>query len=106
MSTALYMVCIIMFLFQVMKNIHTLTHEITTNIGIPWLSTMSFPCLFRLVIRPGYDLTELNTAGYDCVEKYFLGQSMFNKSQVGWAGHTENGTMKGTVQGTFFCVMS
>ena len=88
-----------MFIIQVTGNIYNMLNETTTNIKVNDMSTLPFPCVFRLVIRPGYNRTKLNNAGYEGVEKYFLGQSKYNMSMVGWAGHSEDGGILGTVQG-------
>ena len=37
--------------------------------------------------------------GYEDVKNYYYGRSFYNKSIMGWAGHTENGSTLGSVEG-------
>ena len=45
------------------------------------------------------DVMRHNTSGYDRNFQFFLGQSMFNKSLIGWSGHTQDGSFLGSVRG-------
>ena len=40
-----------------------------------------------------------NILGYKNKLKFFLGQSMFNESLIGWSGHTKEGLILGSIQG-------
>ena len=45
------------------------------------------------------DTMRHNTSGYERNFRFFLGQSMFNKSLIGWSGHNEDGSVLGSVRG-------
>ena len=66
------------------------------------LKDMEFPVLFRICVNEA-NLTEANEkfhdVGYTDLWKFFHGESMYNDSFYGWAGHTENGTTMGSVEG-------
>ena len=69
-----------------------------TNIFEGYLRDIDFPAIFKICILPGFDLAELHSVGYDSPRKYFNGDSHFNSSIIGWAGHRENGSTYGTVE--------
>ena len=46
------------------------------------------------------DILRHNISGYERSFRYYLGQSMFNDTAFGWSGHTENGSILGTAEGT------
>ena len=59
-----------------------------------------FPVVFKLCIKPGgFDLDKLNQFGYQTATHYFSGESMYNTSLIGWAGHNEDGTINSTAAG-------
>ena len=45
------------------------------------------------------DIMRHNISGYERNFMFFLGQSMFNESLIGWSGHTENGSFLGSAEG-------
>ena len=45
------------------------------------------------------DTMRHNTSGYERNFRFFLGQSMFNKSLIGWSGHNQDGSFLGSVRG-------
>ena len=98
-STLLHLFCTIMFLFQVIGNILKIGHTTSTKIKDVSLSSIHFPCIFRLVIRPGLDVSKLHDLGYDSLEDYFLGKSRFNSNVIGWGGHNEVGVNLATPKG-------
>ena len=57
-----------------------------------------FPLLARICIHPGFDMPALRRAGYNNADGYFSGNSRFNRSVVGWAGHTQDGKVVGKVE--------
>jgi len=72
-------------------------HVINTN-----LKDIEFPLSFRICLNyihdderdmdiELYNLDRYKKFGYDSGNTFYKGQSMFNKSLVGWNGHTENG---------------
>ena len=47
------------------------------------------------------DAMRHNTSGYERNFRFFLGQSMFNKSLIGWSGHTKDSSVLGSVRGKY-----
>ena len=48
-------------------------------------------------MKPGFNTTALKEEGYAGISEYFLGQSRFNNSLYGWAGHTITSEVRDTV---------
>ena len=65
------------------------------------LSDIAFPAILKIAVKPGFDLEALKDAGYESVDDYFLGRSMFHKDTFGWAGHTAEGATVGDVKEIF-----
>ena len=63
------------------------------------LDKMDFPVVFKICFKPGFDVEKLEEVGYGSVYSYFSGQSKYNKSVFGWAGHLESGGVFGSVEG-------
>ena len=63
------------------------------------LDSIEFPALFKICIKPAFNIAELRKAGYKSIWAYFLGQSRYNKSLYGWGGHYKNGSSIATVAG-------
>ena len=63
------------------------------------LVDVEFPVLFKLCVKPAFNQTELEAAGYENSWGYFKGESMFNSSIIGWAGHTRDGQIVSDVSG-------
>ena len=64
------------------------------------LKDMEFPlavtlCLFDISSK----FSKYTKQGYKNPADFFLGKSLFNKSLVGWSGHTKDGQTLGTPQG-------
>ena len=61
------------------------------------LEDIKFPLVFKICSQPGFNVSAIREAGYghrtikNDVANYFFGQSKFNFSIVGWAGH-QNGS--------------
>ena len=53
------------------------------------LKDIEFPLTIKICVIPAFNETALNERGYYDTWFYFLGQSAFNDSLYGWAGHTE-----------------
>ena len=66
------------------------------------LKDLEFPIVFRVCATEA-NLTGANEkfheVGYTDLWKFFHGESMYNDSFYGWAGHTENGSTIGSVEG-------
>ena len=62
------------------------------------LSKMEFPVVFKLCFRNVSSENErrFRSVGYEDLRGYFEGQSAFNNSLIGWAGHTKDGDVVGT----------
>jgi hypothetical protein len=73
---------------------HTVTSTVNRN-----LSDIDFPVLFKICIKPGFNDTALREVGYNNSFDYFLGISKYNRSLLGWAGHTPQGTAFSNVTG-------
>ena len=58
-----------------------------------------FPVVFKICITPGFDAKNLKFVGYSSVYNYFAGESRHNSSLIGWAGHTQEGTVLTDVAG-------
>ena len=52
------------------------------------LYDIQFPLIFKLCVTPALNVSELKSAGYRNIWRYFLGQSDYNTSLYGWGGHT------------------
>ena len=60
---------------------------------------IDFPLIFKVCITPGFNTTELRTLGYRNSLAYLQGRSVFNRSTIGWAGHTADGQVASNVSG-------
>ena len=63
------------------------------------LDDIQFPVLFKICIKPSFNVDELQATGYQNIWKYFIGQSLYNDSLFGWAGHAEDGQTIGSAEG-------
>ena len=64
------------------------------------LNSIEFPVLFKICVKPAFDIKKLEEVGYENIWKYFLGRSKYNSSLFGWGGHTVDGNTIGSVTGT------
>ena len=58
-----------------------------------------FPVLIKVCVQPGFDTVALQQAGYNGSVPYFHGQSKYNSSVFGWAGHGQDGVQNQTAEG-------
>ena len=67
------------------------------------LNEVEFPMTFRIC---AYELRDAQSRyqsfGYESHWDYFQGKSMFNDTLFGWAGHDQNGSVLGKVEGEIF----
>ena len=67
------------------------------------LNEIEFPMTFRICAFELNDtVSRYQSFGYAHYGDYFRGRSMFNDTLYGWAGHDENGSVLGTVEGEIF----
>ena len=63
------------------------------------LDNIDFPVVFKICIKPAFNISELYRVGYASIWEYFIGQSRHNGSVFGWGGHYENGSIIGSAAG-------
>ena len=64
------------------------------------LKEIDFPMNVRICAHELNDSkTRYRKFGYKNGYSFFMGSSMFNKSLYGWAGHSENGSVLGNIEG-------
>ena len=95
-------VCLAGFLYQTVTEVHTqyLSGKTTVTMEKTTMARLGrFPVLFRLLVKPGMNSTELDKAGYSSKEDYYMGRSKYSGDKFGWGGHTLEGVGKGEVEG-------
>ena len=71
--------------------------QIITSLENVNFEDIEFPLVFKICSQPGFNVSAIRDVGYghttskNDVANYFFGQSKFNTSTVGWAGH-QNGS--------------
>ena len=97
----MHAVCLIAFIVQmcILANNQISPQETVSHLEEKNLGEIDFPVLFKICIKPSFDMKELYEVGYSSIWSYFMGQSRHNKSVFGWGGHTEDGKIIGSVQG-------
>ena len=89
--------CFIGFCLQFGNVVDTYVHPTQTTITVTErnLKDFQFPLLFKICFNPSFNKTAEAEAGYS---DYFNGKSKHNSSLFGWAGHSEDGQVLGTVE--------
>ena len=82
--------------FEYIKPSMTITQDKVVH-----LEHIEFPLLIKICIIPGFNETAIRDAGYDESWYYFYGQSKFNGSIFGWAGHNNRSETLGEVEEIF-----
>ena len=122
----LYLSCFGLFVLQMGLLIHSRLHPEKTisSTELKKLGEIPFPAIFRICLKPAYNETFLQQAGYETAwslftgkkkiarkiktEKrkktqikwyFFTGCNKFSNSTLGWAGHTEEGKVFSNVSG-------
>ena len=72
-----------------------------TTITKKKLKDIAFPTIIKLCPDPGFNITAMREEGYRNIWGYFVGQSIYNSSLYGWAGHTETMEQRGTVRDVY-----
>ena len=63
------------------------------------LKDIDFPLDIKICAEPAFNESAIFEAGYERkIYKYFIGRSRFNKTVVGWAGHTKDYGTVGSVE--------
>ena len=63
------------------------------------LQDIDFPVEIKICAQPGFNENALKEMGYEeGIWSYFFGRSRFNSSIFGWAGHTADFGVKGSVE--------
>ena len=57
-----------------------------------------FPILFKICPDPAFNTAASREGGYDSIFEYFTGESRFDETIFGWAGHTNASTDNDTVE--------
>ena len=91
-------ICYVAFLLQLFKIIHESIYPTQKTTDIEETKIDDFPIIFKICGKPGFNLSALQEKGYLDVFDYFLGESMFNSSVYGWAGHSPTHDVKWTVE--------
>ena len=63
------------------------------------LRDLVFPVLFRICVRPCFNMSALQEAGYSDPVEFFRGRSRYLEASYGWAGHGRQGGVLATVAG-------
>ena len=87
-------------LFNLLNPAHTEIHTEIKN-----LDDLPFPAVFKICIKPAFNLEYLRRAGYDNTFDYFLGRSKYNSSLYGWAGHTKRADVFTNISGKYCMFM-
>ena len=92
--------CLIGFCFQFGNVLDTYVHPTQTTIIVTErnLQDSEFPLLFKICFNPSFNASAVEEAGYKNNNGFFSGKSKFNSSFLGWAGHTAEGGVQGTVE--------
>ena len=73
----------------------------TADITEKKLDDIEFPIIFKICVKPGFNISALKEEGYSGISVYFLGRSRFNSSLYGWAGHSNTSGARGTVEDVY-----
>ena len=96
-KTCCYLACILQVAFLIVEQISpTQTETSTKEVK---MEEIEFPVIFKICFKNSFDLDKVKEAGYKSVWDYFKGESKFNDSLYGWAGHTRNGSVGPGVKG-------
>ena len=93
--------CVVAFMVQTTTLIASMINPKETLIKTQMMDfdEIDFPLTFKICVKPGFNITELRALGYANIAAYFEGRSRFNRSIIGWAGHTADGQVASNVSG-------
>ena len=99
------LVCSIALSIQLGGVLHGYFYPTQTTINVYQrnLKGHEFPLIFKICISPGFNISAIKEAGYPVTSDsdpffYFSGQSLYNSSDYGWAGHTNGSGVMATVE--------
>ena len=93
--------CYLVHMYFIFHN-QVFPSETFTRLEEKQLDDIEFPVIFKLCVTPALNMTELKSAGYKNIWRYFVGQSAYNTSLYGWGGHSSQGTPMQSVRGNHF----
>ena len=73
--------------------------QTVTHIEQVKFDEIDFPILFKVCFKPAFHSENLEDTGYKHIWGFFKGESKYNRSILGWAGHTEDGGVVSSPQG-------
>ena len=93
--------CFLAFIFQLCSVAYDqiCPSQTVTHMEEKRLDEIEFPVLFKICVKPAFNIEEIQNVVYKNIWGYFNGQSRHNASQYGWAGHTIDGQTIGSVLG-------
>ena len=92
-----YLACGIQVVLLIVEQISPTQTE--TKVKEVKIEEIEFPVIFKICFKNSFDLDKLKDAGYWSVWSYFKGESKFNDSIYGWAGHEKYGSAGPGVRG-------
>ena len=94
-----HVVCVVACFLQMGSVMEGYIHPTLTNTVVEEknLKDINFPLIFKICVQPGFNDTAVIEAGYNSTLDYFFGQSAYNSSLYGWAGHTDTSEQLGGV---------
>ena len=92
------LICLIAFIVQFGNILHGYISPEQTNIRVSEQNMSTFPLVFKICFSPGFNESAVEEAGYNRSWDYFYGFSKYNRSIVGWGGHTNTSGVRGEVK--------
>ena len=88
-----HLLCISFFSYQTFRLVPNIISPTKTHTSVKQelLKDIDFPLDIKMCAEPAFNRSAIVEAGYkNRAHRYFKGQSMFNRSVYGWAGHTND----------------
>ena len=92
------LICLIAFIVQFGNILHGYISPEQTNIRVSEQNMATFPLVLKICFSPGVNESAIEEAGYAGIWDYFHGLSKYNRSIVGWGGHTNTSGVRGEVK--------
>ena len=99
LNVSFFLLAIILTIWNINERFYT--NKTTTLTSSEKLEQIQFPLKISFLINPGFDASKLTEVGYSSPRGYILGQSIWDKAHIGWAGFTEDGSTVNNVSGKF-----